>query len=132
MIRLSVDEQSGIILVVSIGEASRAEIDRHYDRLRDVIAGQRKAGRPVRVLSDQRQATRLRHELNLHLKKQIDRTAQDGDRWALLMRDPEDQEYARTILGIARYAVFTSEIAAQIWLTEECLRPPGKSMRPQI
>lgn len=121
----TVDEPDGIIVVVSTGKASRKSIDEHYDYLRILIAKMRNAGRPVRVLSDQRRAVRLTHEMNQHIKDQIARTYLKGDRLALLMNSTEDQAYVRQILGGVQHAVFVSKIAAEIWLMEPDQRAPG-------
>lgn len=126
MIERSVDDEDGIIFVVSVGEATREDIDVHYDALRDLIATMRAAGRPIRVLSDQTRAVRLSCDLNLHIKAQIERTFRPGDRVALLMASDDDKRYARTILGTTDYAVFTSRIAAELWLMEPALPPPVK------
>lgn len=124
MITRNLDAQSGIIFVKSVGLATRDDINGHYDQLRLMIAQLREAGRPVRVLSDQRRAVRLPHQLNLLIKDQIEQTYRSGDRLALLMNTVADQQYARSVLGTVRYAVFTSPIAAEIWLTEANLKPP--------
>jgi hypothetical protein len=125
MITRDLDTQSGVILVRSIGAATEEEIVDHYCRMHALVAELREAGRPVRVLSDQRQAVRLPHHLNLLIKDQIEQTYQAGDRVALLMNTVEDQQYARGVLGTTHYAVFTSLVAAEIWLTEPDLRPPA-------
>lgn len=124
MIERTIDD-GGVIQVVSVGEATRADIDIHYDALRDMIAALRAEGRPIRVLSDQTQATRLSETLNLYLKEQIERTYRPGDRLALLMRSEGDKMYARGVLGVQDYAVFESRIAAEIWLMEPTLKPPS-------
>lgn len=124
MIERSVDEADGIIFVRSTGEATRDDIDAHYVALRAMIAGMRGAGRPVRVLSDQTRATWLSDELNRHIKRQIEHTYQPGDRVALLMPDCDAKAYARELLGTTHYAVFTSRIAAEMWLMEAAVRPP--------
>lgn len=125
MITRSVDAQDGIIVVVSIGVATRADIDTHYDELRDMIAHIRAAGDPVRVLSDQTQAMRLDDATNQYIKSQIERTFRAGDRVALLMATTNDKMYVRSILGTAEYGVFNSRIAAEMWLMEPHLQPPS-------
>ena len=125
MITRKVDEPDGIIIVQSLGSADMEDLDNHYASLRALIAEMREAKRPIRVLSDQRQATRLGHELNLHIKAQIERTYKPGDRVALLMKTEEDQRYAREILGVVDWAVFNSRHAAEIWLVQIDQKPPA-------
>lgn len=118
-------DADGVIQVVSVGKATRSEIDDHYRNLRDIIATLRAEGKPVRVLSDQTRAVRLSDDTNLYLKEQIERTYQPGDRLALLMPSQQDKLYARSVLGVTTYAVFESRIAAEIWLAEPTLPPPS-------
>jgi hypothetical protein len=125
MIQRSVDPEDGIIMVVSIGEATRADIDEHYDALRRMIAELRAEGRPVRVLSDQTRADWLSDELNQHIRSQIERTYLPGDRLALLLASPDRKLAVREVLGVTDYAVFDSRLAAEIWLMEPALRPPS-------
>lgn len=124
MITLAAEPDDGIIQVVSVGEASRAEINAHYEALRKLIAEFRAAGRPVRVLSDQTRAVRLSDELSYHLKSQIERTYGANDRLALVMGSEPDRAYAKGVLGVATYAVFESRMAAEMWLMEPAMKPP--------
>lgn len=126
MITRTVDEPDGIIIVQSFGAASLQDLNDHYTSLRALIADMRRGKRPIRVLSDQRQAVRLSHELNLHIKRQIESTYQAGDRVALLMRTEEDQQYAREVLGVTNWAVFKSHHAAEIWLMQADQQPPAE------
>lgn len=125
MITRAIDEPDGIIIVRSVGAATWQDLDSHYTLMRALIAQMRLAQRPIRVLSDQRMATRLPLDLNLHIKHQIERTYEPGDRLALLMRTEEDQRYAREILGVMNWAVFHSRHAAEIWLMQADQRPPA-------
>lgn len=125
MIERGIDPEDGIILVTSVGEATRADIDEHYERLREMIADTRAAGQTVRVLTDHTRATRLSDELNHHIRAQMERTFAPEDRVALLMRTGEDKEYARRVLGLEQFGVFESRVAAEIWLMEEGIAPPG-------
>lgn len=124
MITRTIDQRDGIIMVASIGEATRAEIDAHYDELRRMIAAIRASGKPIRVLSDQTQATWLSDDMNRHLRSQIERTYQAGDRLAVLMPTAGKKLSARELLGAGEYGVFDSRVAAEIWLMEPSLRPP--------
>lgn len=125
MIERSIDPVDNIIHVVSIGAATRADIDAHYAAMRGLIATMRAEEKPIRVLSDQTNATRLPEELNQHIKALMESLYQPGDRVALLMATNDDKMYVRSVLGTAEYAAFDSRIAAEMWLMEPALKPPS-------
>lgn len=125
MIERSVDPVDDIIHVVSVGEASRADIDAHYDAMRALVATMRAEERTIRVLSDQTRAIRLPEELNQHIKTLMESLYQPGDRVALLMASSDDKMYVRSVLGTAEFAAFDSRIAAEMWLMEPALKPPS-------
>lgn len=52
MFQRAFEEPDRIIVVTATGEVMRAEVDQHYDALREMIAPMPAAGRPIRALGD--------------------------------------------------------------------------------
>jgi hypothetical protein len=113
------DDETGIIIVSASGLWTKADVEMHYEALRRMIEPLRAAGRPVRVLSDVTKAERQNPIVESHTLGEIMRTFQHGDRLAILTANPEDKAYARTIIGSAEAATFTSRMAAEMWLLIE-------------
>lgn len=116
MIEREWDEEAGILYVAATGIWSEAEVDAHYDALRGMIAGLRREGRPVRVLSDVSGAPRQGYAREEHILAQMRRTFQPGDRVALVTADAGDKAYVRSILGGLDVGVFASKLPAEMWL----------------
>jgi len=116
MIEREWDEETGIIYVSGTGAWSEADVDAHYDALRAMIAGLRRAGRPVRVLSDIAQASRQGYAREEHILAHMRRTFQPGDRVALVTADATDKAYVRSIIGGLDLGVFASKLPAEMWL----------------
>jgi hypothetical protein len=119
MITRDVDEVDGIIFVVATGFWTRSDVDTHYDRLRDLIAVQRNAGRTIRVLIDIRDAPHQPVELEDHALAQMRRTYQPNDRVAILTAHPGVQAYVQARLGDLNIMVFASALPAEMWLVLE-------------
>jgi hypothetical protein len=125
MIDRRFDERDGIITVTGSGIWTVAEIDRHFEQLRRMIADLRAAGRPIRVLSDVTLAQRQSPEIEAHIRMQHDRTYRAGDRVAMLAVGIDERNYLRSILGDAEIAAFSSVLAAEMWLVEDSLQKPA-------
>jgi anti-sigma factor RsiW len=125
MIERSVDGKDGIIFVRGSGLWSHAEVDAHYDELRALIAGLRAQGRPVRVLVDVTDAAQQSDTRENYVRAQIERTYRPGDRVAMLVAGGEVKQHVRSVLNGTLVAIFISQIAAEMWLMEEGLPPPG-------
>jgi hypothetical protein len=125
MIDRKFDDRDGIIKVTGTGIWTIAEVDRHFDQLRRMIATLRDAGRPVRVLSDVTFAERQSPEIEAQIQLQHDRTYRPGDRIAILTHDIDDRNYIRAIVGHAEVAAFSSVLAAEMWLVEDSLARPA-------
>jgi hypothetical protein len=113
------DEDGGIITVTASGVWTKADVEEHYRALRRMIDAVREAGRPIRVLSDITQASRQSPIVEAHTLGEIDRTYQRGDRVAFLTANAEDKAYTKMILGKADAAIFSSRMAAEMWLSIE-------------
>jgi hypothetical protein len=116
MIKRMFDDDTGIIYVTGKGAWTRAAVDHHYDELRTMIEALRAEGRPIRVLSDVTGAQRQDRMLEEHIKDQIARTFQSGDRFAIQTYDAADKAYVRMIVGRGDVAVFASRLPAEMWL----------------
>jgi hypothetical protein len=116
MIAREWDTDTGIIFVTGSGIWTRADVDGHYGELRRIIAEVRAARRPVRVLSDLTRAERQSHAVEAHILGEIDRTYRAGDRVAFLTANADDKNYVKMVLGRADAAVFSSRMAAEMWL----------------
>jgi hypothetical protein len=118
LIQRTFDEDSGVILVFGGGFWSITDIERHYAALRDMIAGLRAQGRPVRLLSDVTQGQRQASWVEDYILEQMRQTFAPGDRIALLAGSTEDEAHLRDRGTSADVVPFTSRDAAMAWLQE--------------
>lgn len=110
------DEESGIIYVSASGAWADTDVDEHYEALRGMIDGLRRAGRPIRVLSDITQAPRQGYSREEHILAQMRRTFRPGDRVAMVTAGADDKAYVRSIVTGVDVAVFASKLPAEMWL----------------
>lgn len=110
------DEGSGILHVSGTGEWTVSDIEAHYADLRRTMANLRAAGRPVRILSDIRYAERQSREVEMTIRREMERSYGPGDRVVLLTGSDSDKMHVRGALGFFEVKAFSSPIAAEIWL----------------
>lgn len=125
MIACNLDDPDGIVFVHATGVWSLAEVDRHYGQLRLILDDRRRAGFPIRILSDVTQAERQAPDIEARILWHMEQTYSPTDRVAILVAGLADKLYVRARLGQAIVAVFSTQLPAEMWLMSNDLQPPG-------
>jgi hypothetical protein len=81
------------------------------------------------VLSDLTKAVQQSAEIEDRIQAGNDKTFRNGDRVAVLAGNVADKMLLRSVAG-ALFAIFSSRIAAEIWLMESQLARPGENQSP--
>jgi hypothetical protein len=119
------------IVVTAAANWTRPELDDHFTQLQRAIQRFRAAGKPVRVLSDLTEAVPPSADIAKRIRRGNESTFREGDRVAVLTGNHTDKMLLRSMAG-PMFAVFSSRIAAEIWLVNDELPNPGNSGSPGI
>jgi hypothetical protein len=114
---LGVDiDDLGVIRATGIGRWSLREVDAYYAKVRGLLAKQRAAGRPIRVLIDaikaEAQAPDVQTRINDHAKGLYEPT----DRVAIIVANNLFKARGREISPSSAVSFFCSQTAAETWL----------------
>jgi hypothetical protein len=122
-----VDESDDDFIVVSAPKKwTELELDIHFTQLQDAIQRSRVAGKPVRVLSDLTKAAKPSKQIENRIRLGNESTFRQGDRVAVLTANDTDKMLLRSMAGVL-FAVFSSRIAAEIWLVNDELPRPAEN-----
>lgn len=124
MIVRHIDDADGIIFVTGRGLWSLDEIDKHFRALREMIDVLRSHGRPIRVLSDVTSGERQDSIVEDRILDRYRELYELGDRVAVLV-SPSDRAHVADLLCKADIAIFSSRIAAEMWLMTLDLAKPS-------
>jgi hypothetical protein len=124
MIERDLSDPDGIITVRSAGRWSRAELDAHFQALREILVQKRRNGDPVRVLSDVTAAGEQDVGTAAHILSQFRQTYCPGDRVVILTANAAVKQVVRDMLIDFDMAVFSSRLPAEMWLMADDLPPP--------
>ncbi|MDO6416425.1 hypothetical protein Q4F19_18725 [Sphingomonas sp. BIUV-7] len=130
MLDVDIDDL-GILRATGIGHWSIAEVEAYYAKLGTLVAAQRAARRPIRVLIDAVAAELQLPPVQARINAHAERLYEPGDRVAIVVRNNLFKARGRDVAPADRVVFFCSHSAAETWLLayDPGLRGGGQAAR---